>query len=338
MHIASLERTVEKNAAACKYLVILDTDAKFLIDMNDQQHAHHSPGKHAHQHGHHHHAHHNHLNAALVLTALFAMVELAGGLISGSLALLADAGHMVSDVAALAIASVAAYIAKKPAHKGMTYGYGRVKIIAAQINGLALCFLAGWIVWEAVGRILAPPEVAGDIMFAVALIGLIVNLIVLRWLHDGEDLNTKAAYWHVLGDTLGSVAALAGGVIILTTGWMLIDPLLSFLVSALLAWGGWRLIRLTTFELMDAVPNEINMDEIRQQVRQITGIFDIHHVHIWKLPSEELAISAHINCSDISEWNNILIELNMCMAEFGITHATFQPEEGDCHSSESACH
>jgi len=290
--------------------------------------------------GHHHdHDHsHGHLNAALVLTALFAVLELIGGLLSGSLALLADAGHMVSDVVALGIASVAAQIASIPAHKGMTYGYGRAKIIAAQINGLALCFLAGWIVWEAFGRIVSPPQVDGSIMSAIAFIGLMVNLVVLRWLHGGNDLNTKAAYWHVLGDTLGSVAALIGGAVILFTGWMLIDPLLSFLVSALLAWGGWRLIRQTTFELMEAVPNGVNRDEIIESVREIDGICDMHHVHIWRLPSGELAMSAHVECEAMNNWNTILKLLNGCVAGFGITHATFQPEEGPCHTEGDNCH
>ncbi len=290
-----------------------------------------------HSHGHHH-SGNGHLNAALVLTALFAVVEVIGGLVSGSLALLADAAHMVSDVAALGIASIAAQIANRPAHKGMTYGYGRAKIIAAQINGLALCFLSGWIVWEAVGRIVSPPIVDGSIMSAVALVGLIVNLIVLRWLQGGGDLNSKAAYWHVLGDTLGSVAALAGGAVVLLTGWMLIDPLLSFLVSGLLAWGGWRLIRLTTSELMAAVPDSVNRDEIIDAVKAINEVGDLHHVHIWRLPSGELAMSSHVECKDLRQWSSILKQLHACVAEFGITHATFQPEEGPCHAGDSGCH
>ncbi len=288
----------------------------------------------------HNHNHSGGLNAALLLTALFAAVEVAGGLISGSLALLADAGHMVSDVAALSMAAIAANIARKPAHKSMTYGYGRVKILAAQINGLTLWFLAGWIVWEAVGRITSPPEVDGSIMFGVALVGLIVNLIVLRWLHGSDDLNTKAAYWHVLGDLLGSVAALAGGIVILLTGWMLIDPILSFVVSAILAWGGWRLIRLTTFALMDAVPDGINVDEIGKCAGRIAGITNIHHIHVWTLPNGELAMSAHIDCQDITQWADILPRLQTCVStDFHITHATFQPEEGPpCHNGDDRCH
>ncbi len=304
---------------------------------HDHQHCSHGDsGSHVHA-GHHHGHTHGHLNAALLLTALFAVVELAGGLISGSLALLADAGHMVSDVGALAIAAVAARIAAKPAHKGMTYGYGRARIIAAQINGLALCFLAGWIVWEAVGRIVSPPQVDGTIMSAIAFIGLLVNLIVLKWLHGGEDLNSKAAYWHVLGDALGSVAALIGGAVILATGWMLIDPLLSFLVSGLLAWGGWRLIRLTTSELMEAVPEGMNRDEIIEAVREIDGVCDMHHVHIWRLPSRELAMSAHVECETVNNWSNILKQLHNAVAVFGITHGTFQPEVGGCNDKKAGC-
>ena len=303
--------------------------AKFFIDMNSQHHGQHQ-------------ADHRHLNIALVLTALFAVVELTGGLISGSLALLADAGHMASDVAALAIASLASQIARKPAHKGMTYGYGRAKILAAQINGLALWFLAGWIAWEAVGRLASPPEVDGLIMFVIAVIGLLVNLVVLRILHGGDehhsDINTSAAYWHVLGDALGSVAAIIGGSVILLTGWMMIDPLLSFVVTGLLIWGGWRVIRQTTSEIMEAVPENIRVEKVRESICQLPNVCDIHHIHVWKLPSGELAISAHVGCENMSLWSELLKELHGCVAELGITHATFQPEEGPCHSGNDRCH
>jgi len=272
-----------------------------------------------------------------MLTALFAVIEVVGGLLAGSLALLADAVHMISDVAALAIAAVAAKIAARPAHEGMTYGYGRARILAAQINGLALCFLAGWIVWAAVGRLLSPPQVDGQIMSAVAFAGLVVNLIVLKWLHGGEDLNTKAAYWHVLGDALGSVAALVGGAVILMTGWMLIDPLLSFGVSGLLAWGGWRLIRQTTAELMEAVPEGIEIDVICSKASEIEGVRELHHLHVWKLPSGEKALSAHVCCDDLENWDLLSIRLHDCVAGFGITHATFQPETSECGREHPDC-
>lgn len=299
---------------------------------------HHEDHHHGHAQAHGHGGHH--LNAALVLTALFAVVELAGGLIAGSLALLADAVHMISDVAALAVAAFAARIAARPAHEGMTYGYGRARILAAQVNAVALCFLAGWIVWEAAGRLVSPPQVDGQIMSAIALVGLLVNLIVLKWLHssDHNDLNTKAAYWHVLGDALGSIAALVGGAVILATGWMLIDPLLSFLVSGLLAWGGWRLIRQTTRELMEAVPEGIDIDAICAQACTIHGVREMHHLHVWKLPSGEMALSAHVGCDDLSRWDELSNELHDCVATFGITHATLQPETGACGQENSDCH
>jgi cobalt-zinc-cadmium efflux system protein len=310
-------------------LLFIRPAVKFFTDMNSHDHSQHQSD-------------HKHLNAALLLTALFAVVELAGGLISGSLALLADAGHMASDVAALAIASLASQIARKPAHKGMTYGYGRAKILAAQINGLALWFLAGWIAWEAVGRLAYPPEVDGSIMFVIALIGLVVNLVVLRILHGADkhhsDINTSAAYWHVLGDALGSVAAIIGGSVILLTGWMMIDPLLSFLVTGLLIWGGWRVIRQTTAEIMEAVPENIRVEKVRESICQLSNVCDIHHIHIWKLPSGELAISAHVGCEDMNLWSELLKGLQGCVAEQGITHATFQPEQGICTSSDSKCH
>jgi len=150
------------------------------------------------------HANHHHaLNAAFWLTAAFAVVELVGGFMANSLALLADAGHMVSDVAALVLAMLAGRIAGRPAHRQMTYGYGRAKVLAAQVNGLMLWFLSGWIVWEAAGRLANPPVVQGGMVLWVAAIGLIINLIVMRWLYGTHDINTRAAYWHVLGDALG---------------------------------------------------------------------------------------------------------------------------------------
>ena len=177
------------------------------------------------------HNHHHHLDAALVLTAIFAVVELAGGLMAHSLALLADAAHMASDVIALALAAIAGRIALRPAHANMTYGYGRARVLAALANGLGLWFLSGWIFWEATGRLNSPPEVAGEIVLIVATIGLLINIIVLKWLHGSHDLNTRAAYWHVIGDALGSVAAIVAGLVIVVTGWMPIDPILSFLVA-----------------------------------------------------------------------------------------------------------
>jgi len=270
--------------------------------------------------------HHHSLNAAFWLTAVFAVVELVGGLMANSLALLADAGHMMSDVAALALAMLARAIAARPAHAQMTYGYGRAKVLAAQFNGMALWFLSGWIIWEAVGRLSNPPVVQGTLVIWIAGIGLFINLIIMRWLHGSHDINTRAAYWHVLGDALGSVAAITAGIVILLTGWMLIDPLLSFLVAIILAWGGWRLVRETTLELMEAVPKELDCDAVMQAIQAIEGVVGMHHIHLWRLPIGKLAVSAHIQVNDMEQWPDLLPLLLETLKQQNIEHATLQAE------------
>jgi len=235
-----------------------------------------------------HHHHHHALNAAFWLTTVFAVVELIGGLMANSLALLADAGHMSSDVAALGLSMFAARIAQRPADTQMSYGYGRAKVLAAQMNGLMLWFLAGWIVWEAVARFNHPPLVEGQIVLWIAAVGLLINLIAIYVLQGGHDLNTRAAYWHVWGDALGSIAAIVAGCVIMLTGWMLIDPLLSFLVAVILIWGGWRLVYETTLELMEAVPQEVNIEAIQQALLRIEYVKRVYHIHIWRLPISNL--------------------------------------------------
>jgi len=272
------------------------------------------------------HHHHEGLHAAFWLTLVFAVVELAGGLLAHSLALLADSGHMISDVAALGLAMIARKIAARPAHVQMTYGYGRAKVLAAQVNGLMLWFLSGWIIWEAIGRLNNPPDVQGDMVLWIAAIGLIINLVIIRWLHGGHDINTRAVYWHVMGDALGSVAAMVAGGVILLTGWMPIDPILSFLVAAILAWGGWRLIHETMLELMEAVPSEIDVNAISDAVENIEGVIGIHHVHLWRLPAGNMAISAHIQLHSMNRWSELLPLLQETLRQQNIEHATLQPE------------
>ncbi|MDX8411409.1 MAG: cation diffusion facilitator family transporter [Mariprofundaceae bacterium] len=275
------------------------------------------------------HSGHNHaLNAAFWLTTVFMLVELVGGFLADSLALMADAGHMASDVAALGLAMGARRIAGRPAHATMTYGYGRAKVIAAQVNGLTLWFLSGWIAWEAAGRLANPPVVQGGVVLIIAAMGLIINLVIMRWLHGGHDMNVRAAYWHVLGDTLGSVAAIVSGLVILWTGWMLIDPILSFVVAGILVWGGWRLVREATRELMEGVPENVDIRIIEGEVLQVSGVRDIHHVHVWCLPDGQLAMSAHIGVDAMENWPTILASLQEALAGQEIEHATLQPEAG----------
>lgn len=273
----------------------------------------------------HNHQHHHGLNTAFWLTAVFALVELFGGLMANSLALLADAGHMASDVVALGLAMLASRIASRDAHPKMTYGYGRAKVLAALVNGLMLWLLASWIVWEAADRISNPPVVGGELVVWIACIGLIINLIIMRWLHGSHDLNTRAAYWHVLGDALGSVAAIVAGGVIMLTGWMLIDPLLSFLVATILVWGGWRLIRETILELMEAVPPNTDTTYIQAKLAAVQGVISIHHVHIWRLPDGQLALSAHVNVEYITHWPKLLPQLRHVLEQQHISHSTLQP-------------
>lgn len=294
---------------------------------------------HDHSHAEHAHKDHSRLDLALGLTILFALIESVGGWLSGSLALLADAVHMVSDVAALALATLAQRIARRPAHAGMTYGYGRARVLAAQVNGLALWFVAGWIGWVAVMRLQAPPHVKGGLMLGVAAAGLLVNMIILRWLHGGHDINTRAAYWHVLGDLLGSVAAVAAGIVIVSTGWMPIDPLLSFLVAAILVWGGWRLVRDTTVQLMEGVPPEVDMQEVHNCISGVSGVAGVHHVHVWMLPDGRLALSAHVQVERMQDWPAMLPQLLAALEACGIVHATLQPEDGEeCSAVPASVH
>ncbi|MDX8413313.1 MAG: cation diffusion facilitator family transporter [Mariprofundales bacterium] len=270
--------------------------------------------------------HHHGLNTAFWLTLAFAIVEIVGGLTANSLALLADAGHMVSDVAALGLALLAQRIAGRAAHAQMTYGYGRARVLAAQMSGLMLWFLSSWIAWEATGRLITPPVVDGGVVLVIATVGLIINLIIMRWLHGSHDLNTRAAYWHVLGDALGSVAAIIAGAVIMWTGWMPIDPILSFLVAVILAWGGWRLVRETTLELMDGVPQGVDPSQIEQAIAEIAGVKRVYHIHIWKLPNDHLALSAHVQITTITDWAATLPLLLKALQHHGIDHVTLQPE------------
>jgi len=268
------------------------------------------------------------LSAALGITAVFAVVEFAGGWLADSLALLADAAHMLSDVAALALAVLAQRIAARPPHAGMSYGYGRARVLAAQANGLGLWFVGGWIAWVAVERLHHPHEVQGGLMLGVAAVGLGINLVILRWLHNGHDVNTRAAYWHVLGDMLGSLAAICAGIVIVTTGWMPIDPLLSLVVVLILVWGGWRLVRDTTLQLMEAAPASVDPESLRDSIVAVAGVVDVHHIHVWTLPDERFALSAHVCLEDMARWPEILPRLLEELRDHGIAHATLQPERG----------
>lgn len=312
------------------------------------QHDHHAHNEHDHQHGdpahghayphqagHAHPPHHAHdhsasrfLPLALVLTLGFAAVEAIAGWWSGSLALLGDAGHMLTDAASLGLAALAARIALRPASARHSYGLRRVEALAALANGLFMLVIVGGLVWHAVERLLNPREVAGEAVILVALGGLVLNLAVAWLLTRGEgDLNTRGALLHVIGDLLGSVAALASGIVILYTGWMPIDPLLTMLICGLILYSTLALLRQVVHTLLEGVPDGLSLPEVGHAMAGVEGVRSVHDLHIWSLDSNRSALSAHVVLADAARWPTVLAaERALLRSRFGIEHATLQPE------------
>lgn len=287
--------------------------------------------QHAHEH-HDHHAHHQHggnkLLWPLILTLGYAGIEALGGWYTGSLALLGDAGHMFSDAAALGLAALGAWVASKPASQRHSYGLMRSEVIVAFINGLFMLAVVIGIVYEAIQRLQSPQSVQGGEVMLIALVGLIVNIVVARLLHQHQDnLNSRAALLHVMGDMLGSCAALAAGAIIYFTGWLLIDPILSILISLLILVSTVRLIREALNVLMEGVPRHINLDEVSAALSTVPDVHEVHSVHIWALSSEVTALSAHVVLEDMQAWHPVLNNIRKLLHErFVIDHVTLQPE------------
>lgn len=273
------------------------------------------------------------LVAVLVLTALFMVVELAAGLVSGALALVADAGHMLTDVAALGLSLFTAMLARRPADPKRTFGYLRWEILAALVNGAALFGLAAWVVVEAVGRLSAPHPIRTGIFLVVAALGLLVNLISLRVLHSTQhgSLNARGAYLHVLGDALGSVGALAAAVIIRVTGWTLADPIVSILLALLILVGAWRLLKESTDILLEAVPAHLSLEEVRGRMLKVSGVRAVHDLHVWTVTSGVVAMSGHAVVPELASHPDALAGLREALAGLGIGHATIQLEvEDEC--------
>jgi cobalt-zinc-cadmium efflux system protein len=266
----------------------------------------------------------------LVLTTAICVVEAVGGFVSGSLALLADAGHMLTDVAAVGLSLFAAGMAARPATATRTYGYYRLEILGALVNGAALFAIAAWIVVEAVGRFRAPPPVHGTVLFVVATVGLVANLGSLRILHGGhtENLNVRAAYLHVLSDALGSLGAIAAGVIILTTGWTLADPILSIAIALLVLGGAWRLIRESVDVLLESVPAHLTLGDVEARILDVPGVAAVHDLHVWSVTSGFVAMSGHAVVPDLHAHPDVLPAIQRAVAGLGIGHVTVQLETG----------
>ncbi len=299
---------------------------------HDEHHEHHEDAQHTHG-AHAGHVHHHHADAgprliwALLLTLGFAAVEAVTGFWSGSLALLGDAGHMVTDSASLALAAFAAWLAQRPPTQRHTYGYGRVETLAALANVLFMVLVVVGISVVAVRRILDPAAVNGEAVTLVAALGLGLNIGV-AWLlmHGEQTMNTRGALLHVLGDLLGSVAALVSGAVIMWTGWMTVDPLLSLLICVLMLASSLRLLREVLQALMEGVPISLSSEQVGRLLAAIPGVASVHDLHIWTLSSSRIALSAHLVVESLERWPTVLAASRHALAEQGIEHVTLQPE------------
>lgn len=311
-------------------------------------HAHVHPAGHAHAHAHDHghshdHAHGHHagdernaarIGIAALLTGGFMGVELAGGLIAGSLALLADAGHMLSDFGSLALAWVGFRMARRPADSRRTFGFRRFPVLAAFVNGLTLFFIAVWIVAEAIGRLNNPHTIEPLLMTWVAVAGLGVNIAAFVVLHGAErdNLNVRGALLHVVGDLLGSVAAIIAGVIIMTTGWVEADPILSIVVALIILRSAWSLTMQSAHILLEGAPHNISLDAVTHDlVAQIDGVLDVHHAHLWSLDGRRSMMTLHARIANSAEGPIVVALIKARLhATHGIDHATVEIEGEDC--------
>jgi cobalt-zinc-cadmium efflux system protein len=307
------------------------------------------------EHNHHDHEHRDHDHAhergrrggkrdlliALSITVVMMVVEVVGGILSNSLALLSDAGHMFTDNLALLLSFFAMTFASMPATEKRTFGFYRLEILAALVNGIVLVLVSFYIMYEAYLRIVHPQPVAGTLMLIVALIGLVANVIgaFVLMKHSHTNLNIRGAYLHILGDALSSVGVVIGGGVILYTGWFLIDPLLSILISLVIVYGAWALVKESVSILLESVPSHINIETISAEIAQIAGVREAYHIHVWSITSGVYAMSGHVLIEDqlVSGSKDVLEKIRMLLADkFKIEHSTIQLECDRCDLS-SAC-
>jgi cobalt-zinc-cadmium efflux system protein len=298
----------------------------------------HDHHQHDHDHAHVHEASESNLKRvmiALVLTGTFMFVEIVGGILSGSLALLADAGHMLTDTMALALAAAAFHVSKRPPGGSLTYGYQRFQILAAFVNGLSLLFIVGWILYEAVERFVTPRDILGETMLVVAAAGLVVNIISFAVLHTGdqENLNIRGAALHVAGDLLGSVAAIVAAIVIIYTGWTLIDPILSVAVAMLILRSAWSLLKRSAHVLLEGAPDWLDVADMQERVvANVPGVSGIHHVHVWGLTPQQLMLTMHVTLADnVPSQSDVVRRVKAFVEqEYGIGHSTVEVEIDGC--------
>jgi cobalt-zinc-cadmium efflux system protein len=301
---------------------------------------------HGHYHGHHHGHDHGHAHGAgsnerrifwaMAATAVFMVVEFVGGALAGSLALIADAGHMLADAAALALAFASIRLARRPADIARSYGYHRLEVLAAFVNGLLLLALVLWIGIEAVRRLFAPVEVLGGTMLVIALGGLAVNVASFLILRGGDraDLNLHGAVLHMLSDVLGSVAAIVAAIVIATTGWTPVDPLLSLVAAVLLVPSTWHLVRRSAHVLLEGTPEGLDLQRLRTELgAAVPGLKDIHHVHAWSLTADKPLLTLHGTIQDDAEGEAVLRQVKRHLEVVGFDHSVVQLER-DCPDDE----
>jgi cobalt-zinc-cadmium efflux system protein len=277
------------------------------------------------------------LTWALVATAVILVAEAVGGWLAHSLALLSDAGHMLSDVVAQALSLAAMVMATRPADARRTYGWHRVEILAALLNGLTLFALSGWILWSGWLRLRAPVEVNTGLMLIIAGVGLVANVIGAWLLHGSSSLNARSAYLHILGDLLSSVAVLlAGALMYFAGGWYWLDPLLSMVIGVLILWGAYRLIREAVDVLLETVPRGIDLGGVSRAIGGLDGVAAVHDLHIWTITSGLYALSAHIVIGAPQQPDEMIRRVNeLLRRDFSIAHTTLQLESQD---EDHTCH
>lgn len=315
------------------------SDSNHQSSGNGSQHEAHSH----HQHGPGGHAHgvtdERRLLWAFAIIATFMVVEVAGGLISGSLALLADAGHMASDAAALAFSWLAIRVGKRAATGRLSYGFRRVEILAAFVNGLTLFVIAAWILAEAVQRMMDPGPILGGPMLTVAILGLLANVAAFLVLFKGsqENLNLRSAMLHVMGDLLGSVAAIVAAVIVLWTGWTPIDPILSVVVALIILKSAWGVVRSAGHILLEGSPPGMSVPEIKADLEsQVPVVFNVHHIHVWSITADQHLLTLHVVPRQGVAPEAVIAAVGARLTErFGISHATIQVEDSGCADTAS---
>jgi cobalt-zinc-cadmium efflux system protein len=298
-------------------------------------HAHHHGHEHSHgdddghDHDHAHDASVASLRRALLITFAFMGVELVGGYLANSLALVSDGVHMFMDSGSLVLSLFVAWISKRRAPRGYTYGYQRVEILGALLNGLLIWLISGFLIFESIDRFHAPPDVKGVWVFWIAAIGLASNLASLYFLHKSakHNLNVKSAYLHVLTDSMGSVGAMIAGAVIVLTGWRIVDPIITILLALLMLWSSWSLVKEAVGILLERSPGHIALDEIEQALKLLPGVRDIHDLHVWTLSSGSVSLSVHLVGDAKGDMGEILHEATHILEEkFSITHTTIQVE------------